>query len=564
MQTMNARTGLAMLGTLFALTACGGGSGGGSPAPSPAPTPAPTPTPMPTPAPAPTPAPTPAPPPAPTPSPGLQLTACAPSGQGTDYQVGPGAGQLAAIQLVPWESLKAGDTVRIFWKAAAYPGKFLLGGAGTAAKPIRVCGVPGPNGERPIVDGANAVTRTQVNYSNDLSPDGGLLHQTRSVIVIKGSGDAGYRYFPQFIQIDGLEIRGATPTNTFTDSTGTKRSYVDFGACIWLERGHDIVIADNEIHDCTNGLFTKSTDDAFDEDDASQFSVSRNVRIAGNWIHGNGVVGDDHEHNSYVQSLNVTYEFNRYGPLRAGALGSALKDRSIGATIRYNRLEEGARSLDLVEAEDYPGTAVADPLYRQTWVYGNQIVKDGTTGTAIHYGGDHGGAPAGANWGEGIFRKGTLYFFDNTVVLTGAASSEYLFQLSTTDEHAEIWNNVFVFRDAVSEPSLRAGQEVAAGYTPGGTINLGRNWISAGWKNNDQYHPVPGPVTGGGNMIGGATPPIDLATLAPLAGSAIVDAALAGPAAAATIGVDWQLDAAFLPQARVVHGAAGDLGAVER
>src|SRR6185436_15108729 len=99
--------------------------------------------------------------------------------------------------------------------------------------------------------------------------------------------------------------------------------------------------------------------------------------------------------------------------------------------------------------------------------------------------------------------KGTLYFFANTVMLTGNASSAYLFQLSTTDEHAEIWNNVFVFRDAVSEPSLRTGQEVAASCTPGGVINLGRNWITAGWKNNDQYHPVAGPVNGVANMLSG-------------------------------------------------------------
>ncbi|HET7774664.1 MAG TPA: right-handed parallel beta-helix repeat-containing protein [Burkholderiaceae bacterium] len=492
------------------------------------------------------------------------MAACQPSGNGTDYQVGPQPGQLADIQDVPWEQLKAGDTVRIFHRAAAYPGKFLLAGKGTADRPIRVCGVPGPNGERPVIDGNNAITRTQLKYSNDNSPSGGLLHQTRSVIVIKPLATDDYRYFPAFIQIDGLEIRGATPGNRFTDNTGVKRDYVAFGACLWIERGHDIVIANNEIHDCTNGIFSKSTDDAIAENNASEFSVTKNLRIAGNHIHGNGVVGDDHEHNSYVQSLNVVYEFNRYGPLRSGALGSALKDRSIGVTIRYNRIEEGARSLDLVEAEDAPLTATGNTLYRETFVYGNQIVKDGTTGTAIHYGGDHGGAPAGANWGEGFFRKGTLYFFHNTVVLTGDAPSMYVFQLSTTEEKAEVWNNVFVFRDAVSEPSLRTGQEVAPSYTPGGVINLGRNWITAGWKNNDQYHPVPGPVNGGANMLSGAQAPLDLLSLLPASGGALVDAAVAAPARAAGIVVDQQLDAAFRPKARAVIGAAADLGALER
>lgn len=478
--------------------------------------------------------------------------------------MGPGAGQLASIQQVPWESLKAGDTVRIFHRAVPYPGKFLLAGKGTAAKPIRVCGVAGPAGERPVVDGANAVTRTQLKYSNDNSANGGLLHQTRSVVVIKPLASDDYRYFPEYIQIDGLALRGATPTNTFTDNAGVVRPYDSFGACVWIERGHNISLINNEISNCTNGVFSKSTDDAFAEKNATEFSVTKDLRLAYNYIHGNGVVGDDHEHNTYIQSVNVVYEFNRYGALRPNAQGSALKDRSVNAVIRYNRIEDGARSLDLVEAEDYPDTALANPKYHQTYVYGNQIVKDGTTGIAIHYGGDHPGAPPGAVWGETIFRKGTLYFFNNTVVLTGSGSSAYLFQLTTTEEKAEIWNNVFIFRDAVSEPSLRGGQDVGPSYQTGGTINLGKNWITAGWKPNDQYHPIPGPVTGAANMISAGGNPVDLSTLIPLAGSAAVDAGQAPPAGAAGIAVTFQLDAAFKPKARAVNGAAIDLGAVER
>src|SRR5690606_31892153 len=162
--------------------------------------------------------------------------------------------------------------------------------------------------------------------------------------------------------------------------------------------------ADNEITDCTHAIFSRSNEEGI-------FGVTRNLRIAGNYMHNNGVSGSFTIHNTYVQSQNVTYEFNRYGALRSGATGNSIKDRSTGTVIRYNRIEDGARAIDLVEAEDFASVAKADPAYRSTFVYGNQIVKDGRKGSTIHYGGDHAGS-------EANYRKGTLYFFSNTVRLT--------------------------------------------------------------------------------------------------------------------------------------------------
>ncbi|MFC5491433.1 hypothetical protein, partial [Dokdonella soli] len=43
-----------------------------------------------------------------TPPPSLVSQPCVPSGLGIDYQVGPGAGQLASLGQVPWENLAAG------------------------------------------------------------------------------------------------------------------------------------------------------------------------------------------------------------------------------------------------------------------------------------------------------------------------------------------------------------------------------------------------------------------------------------------------------------------------
>ena len=131
--------------------------------------------------------------------------------------------------------------------------------------------------------------------------------------------------------------------------------------------------------------------------------------------------------------------------------GAALKDRSTGTVVRYNRITGGSRSLDLVDAEDSSPLALADPDYRTTLVYGNVIVNDAAVhgpilSNMIHYGGDSGLTEN--------YRKGTLYFVHNTVVVradqdeaSGAGQwSTSLFDLDTADETAVIDDNVFFVR----------------------------------------------------------------------------------------------------------------------
>jgi hypothetical protein len=469
--------------------------------------------------------------------------------------VGPGAGQLASLDLVPWESLGPGDTVRVFYSPTPYAGKFAISASGTKEAPVRVCGVRGPQGERPIIDGQGAKTRSALLdvYGNKVYDQD--VHQARSVIVVKHNAAGNFTDFPSNIQIDGLAVRRAHPDYTFTDAAGASKPYDPFGACIWVERGHDVTIADNDISDCSQGIFSRSTDDG-------DFAVTKNLRIAGNFLSNCGISGDVHMHSSYVQSVGVVYEFNTYGTMRSGADGNSIKDRSVGAVVRYNRIEDGAHAIDLVESEDFPVTATADPAYRSTFVYGNQITKNGELGSFIHYGGDHFGSAAGASWGEPIFRKGTLYFFNNTVYVTGAEA--WLFQLSTTEERAEVWNNVFVFAPSVVDKRLRMNQEVASPWVGGGIVNLDKNWATTGIADSDQYHPVTGQLNGLSNLITGAESPIDLVTFAPVASSPVRDVGVAGPGAASAFKVEFQLESAqHTPKTRVVSGSAIDLGAVE-
>ena len=475
--------------------------------------------------------------------------ACVPSGQGTDYAVGPGQ-PLTALDQVPWERLAPGDTVRIHHSTTPYRGKFLLAAKGTATRPVRVCGVRGPNGERPVIDGQDATTRPALAAA--LGDNVSDIQQSRALVMVTKLALDAWTDRPSHIQIDGLKFTRAHPDYRFRDAAGVVKPYSNFGACLWIDRGAHITIADNELTDCVMGVFSRTTDDG-------SGAVTENLRLVGNVIRGHGIAGSESEHGTYTQGLGVVIEHNVYGPLRAGARGNAIKDRSAGLVVRYNRIEEGAHAIDLVEAEDFPRLAMARADYRTTLVYGNQIRKNGETGSVIHYGGDHYGSTPGALWGEPVYRKGTLHFFHNTVIVTGRGAA--VFQLSTTEERAEVWNNAFVFASTVAEKSLRMGQSVGPAWTSGGVLNLGRNWLSLGWQDIDQWHTVGGQLTVAVPLLTGLRSPLVAGGWVPQPGSVLVDAAVAGPLA---VPVEWQLDASGRSQPRSVRGAAADLGATEQ
>jgi hypothetical protein len=480
------------------------------------------------------------------------INACDASGSGVDYQVGDGK-QYASLDQVPWPNLGPGDTVRIFYRAAPFRGKMLVMARGTPTSPVRICGVKGPNGERPIVDGNNATTRRGMIYGSGGSTVGSVswYHQARSVIVLKAPAN-NTTLNPTNIQIDGLVLRGAHPNYKFTDTDGVVQTYTDFGGCIWVEQGQGVVIADNELTDCSQGLYTKTIVNG-------DSAITKNVRIAGNYFHDLGIAGAYTFHDSYTESTGIVYEFNRFGKAKVGAAGNAIKDRSIGTVIRYNRIEDGAHALDLVEADASGPIAVLDPAYKKTFVYGNQIIHNGNNGTAIHYGGDLTG-------GEAQWRKGILYFFNNSVRITGTGAVQ-LFQLSTTDETAYAWNNIFVFDKTVQYASLRGGQDVSPPYVSGGILNLGKNWIVGSWADSDPYHPLKGQLNGTANMITSSTFPIDPVTLMPDGCTIVLDVGEATPtavaAAVAAHPVSWQLSTTFAPVRRITSGAAIDLGAFE-
>ncbi|MGH9855381.1 MAG: right-handed parallel beta-helix repeat-containing protein [Blastocatellia bacterium] len=364
------------------------------------------------------------------------------SAAATTYEVGPGK-PYADIGDVPWESLQPGDTVLIYWRATPYKEKWVICREGTAAAPITVRGVPGPGGEAPVIDGNGATTRSTLNYRNE----------NRSIIKI-GGATVPADTMPRHITIENLEIRGARPPYTYTAANGSAQSYVNNASSIYVEKGENITVRNCRIHDSGNGFFVAS----------SETAVSRDILVEANYIYDNGNSGSIFEHNNYTAALGITFQYNRFGPPRAGASGNNLKDRSAGLVVRYNWIEGGNRQLDLVDGED-SSIIRNDPRYRETHVYGNILIEPVAAGNRqmTHYGGDSGG-PAG-------YRKGTLYFYQNTLVSTRTDRTT-LFRLSTNDERCDARNNVFHVSAAGGALSL---------LDTDGVLDLSHNWLEPGW-----------------------------------------------------------------------------------
>ena len=375
------------------------------------------------------------------------------------YDVGPGRAYGDPGQ-IPWEELEPSTLVRIYYRDEPYRAKWVVTTAATADKPLVVIGMP-DNGRLPVISGNGADTRGSMYY----------LNETRSVVKIGNYTGDDSGDLPAHIYIQNLDIRSGRPDYTFTDRYGSVRTYSANAAAIHIEQGHHITIQGCTLHDCGNGLFNSH--------------LTHAILIRQNYIHDNGIEGSIYEHNSYTESRGITFEFNHYGPLRADCPGNNLKDRSSGTVIRYNWIEGGNRQLDLVET-DYDEIA-DDPGYEETFVYGNILIEPDNAGNSqiLHYGGDGGD--------ETLYRQGTLYFYQNTVISTRSGNTTLL-RLSTTQVHARVCNNLIAVTAEGNRLAITSGN---------GQTALSGNWLPTGWRETHEASLDPGAtVSDLGNVEG--------------------------------------------------------------
>ena len=394
----------------------------------------------------------------------VALLASAHAAAAATYTVGPGQTYATPSQ-VPWESLQPGDQVLIHWRSTPYKDKWVICRQGTEALPIVVRGVPGPAGELPIIEGSGATTRLALDYWGE----------NRAVIKIGGASIPADT-MPAYITIENLDVRAARPPYTFVDDAGGPQTYVNNAAAIWIEKGEHIVIHNTRMHDAGNGLFVSSAEPY----------ISRDILIEGNAIYDNGIVGSLFEHNAYTEALGITYQYNYFGPTKAGAGGNNLKDRSAGLVVRQNWIEGGNRQLDLVETDSL--TIQNSAAYRTTFVYGNVLVETDASGNRqiAHYGGDNGTTSK--------YRKGTLHFYNNTMV-SYRTDRTTLFRLSTNEERADVRNNVFYVTAAGTTLSL---------LDETGILTLTHNWFKPGRVAT--FGTLAGTINDDGTSIVGSSP----------------------------------------------------------
>lgn len=475
------------------------------------------------------------------------------TGTNLTYNVGPGQTH-TELNTVPWRSLTAGDVVNIYWRATPYLTKFAITGQGTLSNKIIIHGVMTVGGLRPHLSAAGATTAddclsldgtTERFFSAQYTERAGLIFINRRFV-------SGLPVKPKHIRIENLEITDAFTGSTFTDQFGGTKNYTAGAGGIYAVVVENLEVENCEIHGNSNGVFWNQKDD--DESYASYF-----VYLRRNKFYDNGEVGSYYEHNIYSQGVRTLIEGNYIGKLRNGAIGSAMKDRSSGTVVRFNEIHSAARNIDLVDQEGGGVSAYIDPLYPYAWVYGNLIINDWKINPAktssaamIHWSSDH-----------ELPRNGTLFFYQNTVIVRSDTSDYYhisVFECSTLQSVVESNGNILA----------RYGNTIFNLGRPGLTVNFkGTNWITSGWT------PINGAgasyITNTGTLIETDSDPLLTSAYKIITGSPVMNKGLASivsppsPAAAANLQVTYQPGPAgsgtMVP--RVQLGTDSDLGCFE-
>ncbi len=297
--------------------------------------------------------------------------------QPMEYHLGPGQAYERVVD-VPWEALNPGDTVYLHWRSRGQGGdyheKINLTRSGVQGKPIRIIGVKGPNGERPALNGKDAVTRTVDPQGNSTYYAG---NQERGVLCFSSrSGTDWQTPGANYWEVSGLRITGARPANDFTDSFGKLCNYQrsqgglgSAGAGVFIDRGSYLHFRDMELTDNNNGFFGSS------DNYGSEARHVHDIILEESLLYGNGAPNNASVHNAYVEAANFTVRSNYFGPLVPDSGGSHIKDRGANVLIEGNFFDGSAVPLFLDPPEYSMGWMEFQPGFERITVRNNVIRK---------------------------------------------------------------------------------------------------------------------------------------------------------------------------------------------
>jgi hypothetical protein len=486
--------------------------------------------------------------------------------------VGPGQA-FANIGDVPWYGLQPGDTVYIHHRSTPYREKFLISTRGTPSRWIRVLGVPGPGGELPVISGDGATTSKNMHYRwQDATGDRAIQLYGVIQIAVQADGPSGGAV-PGYIEIANLRVQDGYSDYRFTAENGSSAAFDGFAACIYARSAQHLLVRDNVLTNCGQGFYNWTGDGSAG---AWWAALEVDTVLRGNHFFNNGRTGSYTEHQVYTESDGVIIEQNRFGPQRAGSLGSQIKDRSAGTVIRYNYIEQSLAGwdIDLVEPEAGYLSLGARATYREAFVYGNVIVnKAGRNPNVVHWNEDH-----YAGRGRATLAGGKLFFYANTVVVVADRSVMAAFSLvnghwggydcpdGSPPGVVDLRNNIIV---ALPRTPGSPTPQLKLGYCGSENFDLGVNWVSPGWVARGRN------VTGTARVI---SPPRNDPGFADIgaddfrlvAGSSAlgIGGPLAPEVTVNTLGLDLTPRLQYLPHRQVVarkeSGAGSDVGAFGR
>jgi hypothetical protein len=493
------------------------------------------------------------------------LPSCTPIGTGVRYDVG--SARTPTLDEVPWTSLAPGDVVCVPYRAEPYRAKIYFVTRGAKDAPIRLVGLRGPHGERPIIDGDGATTSHLIAPAaiDRYLESFGVISMITHFVAPAGSP---WGWHPGWITVTGLRIQHARPGYAFTDTTGKSRNYAAFSAGIYINPGDDVVIEDCDVTDSQVGIFAKSFERTPNQIDR----VTERLVLRGNFIHGNGDAKGLGIHNVYIEARGCDVIGNSMVH-QAGSVGSNYKSRCAHERIFANRIEGGSQGLLLLldpqSGWDTLGVA-AD--FEPTVVAGNLLLNpfaNGALGSSlVAFGGD--------TYRDVDHYRKRLIFYANTVLgrSHGGARIPVISTAHLTKEAPSItaWMSSNLI-DNPGDGAPGAPMRLALA-TGGGTVIVDHGFNGAGIPAYDEYERARGPVTGWTPAAAGATPGIPGAPAEPrpIKGSPLIDAgasfaSLPAESRAGTV-TDFAL---YEPsgsvedpwyRARIVKGAV-DIGAYE-
>jgi len=421
------------------------------------------------------------------------------SSNATDYHIGSGQ-KYASIGQLAWSSLVAGDTVYIH--PGTYHEKINISSRGTEASPIRVIGVLDGEGNRPVIDGANATTPSSADYR--------WSDPTQLQIYVLVSVTPTSTVLPSWVEIKNLEITGVRAANTFTAEDGSTHSYSTFAPAVYIRSAQHVLVENCKIHGNNQGVYnwTGAGVETYD-------GLSTDIIIRGNHLYDNGRYQGWGEHQIYTEALRTTIEYNRIGQNTSGAWGSQIKERSGGTVIRYNYFEDNAEAgwmLDLVEPENGWDVIGTSNLYKQTFVYGNVFRKARNHFLMIHWNGDN----SAETKGRATIAGGKLLFYNNTVVDVSNATDEwdgyYHFVSSrggSGDCLSQAMPGIIDMRNNIFASISAGSGQLVPSFDDCDNANhaFGANWAQTGYDLG-----TIATRTGASNIISGANPAFTSAT----------------------------------------------------